>query len=287
MRANRRIVLVLMALALLAAVAVKVFADQSLARVQGAGTLRIGYAVEAPYTLVQPGGAVSGEFPETARQIIQTLGITHVEWIQTNFDALIPELEAGRFDVIAAGMYITPERAQRVAFSEPLLHVQQGLLVQAGNPNHITAYQYAVDHPSIRLAVVVGAVEETLLRRMGVPDEQIVIVPDARTGLAALESGVADGLALSAPTIRWMATHDLLGKTMVAQPFSQPDPAFSPGIGYTGFAFRRADLKLRDAWNVAQQRFLRSPRHLEIMAAFGFEQAELPEPITTEEVLAQ
>jgi polar amino acid transport system substrate-binding protein len=261
--------------------------DQSLAEQQRDGTIRIGYAIEPPYALLKPGGEVSGAFPAAARRLAKELGIERIEWIQTDFDALIPGLDSGRFDVIAAGMYITRERAQRVAFSEPLLHVQQGLLVRAGNPLKLSSYQEAVSRPDVRLAVIAGAVEERLLRRMGIPENRIVVVPDASTGRVAVESGVVEGLALSSPTIRMMAARDELGQTTVAQPFEQPAPAFTQENGYAAFAFRTADRQLLAAWNTALRSFIGSPEHLQLMTEFGFSEAELPGPMTMEEILAQ
>lgn len=283
-----RMMIALLALAALATlVGLWSARDRSLSDLQQADTIRIGYAVEPPYAFIAPGGDVSGEFPTVARRLARDLGISQVEWVQADFDALIPGLETGRFDVIAAGMYITPERAQRVAFSEPLLHVQQGLLVQAGNPKQLASYQEAVRRADVRLAVIAGAVEEAMLRRLGVPEGQIVLVPDASTGRAAVTSRVVDGLALSAPTIRWMAAEDALAGTAVAQPFVQPDVAVTRGIGYAGFAFRPDDGQLLRAWNAAQRAFVNSPEHRRIMASFGFVEAELPGSITTAEVLAQ
>lgn len=261
--------------------------DQSLDKRRRDGTIRIGYAIEPPYALIEPGGEVSGTFPAVARRLANELGIERIEWIQTDFDALIPGLEAGRFDVIAAGMYITRERAQRVAFSEPLLHVQQGLLVRAGNPQQLTSYQEVVSRPDVRLAVIAGAVEEMLLRRMGMPEHRIVVVPDASTGRVAVESGVVDGLALSSPTIRMMAARDELGQTTVAQPFEQPDPAFTQRNGYAAFAFRTADRQLLAAWNTALRSFIGSPEHLQLIAEYGLSEAELPGSMTMEEILAQ
>jgi membrane-bound lytic murein transglycosylase MltF len=69
----------------------------------------------------------TGESPEVAKQIAARLEVRQVKWRQAEFGALIAELEAGRIDVIAAGMFMTPERAQRVSFSVPSFHVRQGL----------------------------------------------------------------------------------------------------------------------------------------------------------------
>lgn len=260
--------------------------DQSLQRLQRSNTIRIGYALEAPYSF-RVAGEVTGEFPEMARLVVAELGIRQIEWIQTDFDLLITELEAGRFDVIAAGMYITKARAARVAFSTPLLHTQQGLLVRTGNPKRIYAYQQAYHEQMLKFAVIAGSIEEVLLPRIGLLADQIVVVPDARTGRTAVESGLVDGLALTSPTIRWMARHEGLDETTVAQPFIQPPAALMTDLNYCAFAFRKADQQLLAAWNNALQPLINSEAHLQLIEQFGFTQAELPGRMTTEEILAQ
>lgn len=263
------------------------FADRLLAKLQGAGSIRIGHCVAPLYAFLQAQGQIHSEVPAAARQLSTRLGMGKIDWIRAELGALIPGLEDRRFDGIAAGRSMAPERAQRVAFSEPLLHAQHGLLAQAGNPRQIQSHEDAASRSSIRLAVISGAVEEVLLRRTAVPDRQIIIGPDAQTGLAAAEAGIADGLALSAPAIRWMAGHARLGRTAVAQPFAQVELALLRGPGCAGFALRPADRQWRDARNIAQQALARSPDQLRLMGAFGFGAAELPGPATTEEVLGQ
>jgi len=274
-------------LAVAALIAWGVFArrDQSFARLQRANVIRIGYAVEAPFAFLEA-GEVTGAFPELAKRIADALGIARIEWVQTDFDALIPALESGRVDVVAAGLFITKERAQRVAFSEPAIHVQQGLLVQQGNPRNLHSYQAAASRTDVSIAVIAGAVEETILRQMGVPDAQIIVVPDALTGRAAVKSGQAGGLALSAPTIRWMARRSPQTLTEMAAPFEQPDLPFLTKIGYAAFAVRQADRRLLSAWNRAMSDLMQRPDYAALITAFGFAEAELPGTITTAEILA-
>jgi polar amino acid transport system substrate-binding protein len=260
--------------------------DKSLTRVQENG-IRIGYAIEAPFAFLKTDGEVTGESPETAKRITALLGIRHIEWRQVEFDALISELEAGRIDIVAAGMFITPKRAQRISFSEPTFHVRQGLLVVKGNPWRLGSYQQTLSEPHIKIAVLSGSVEEELLCRMGMPEYRLVRVPDALTGRVAVESALAVGLALSSPAIKWMALRDQLGKTEIAQPFEQPELALKERLSYGAFAFRKEDRRLISAWNKELKAYIGSPYHQKLLAAFGFTQAELPGSITTKEVLAQ
>lgn len=102
-----------------------------------------------------------------------------------------------------------------------------------GNPRQLHSYLQASTLKDIKIAVISGVVEETLLRRMGLSDRQLVLVSDALTGRVAVESGVADGLALSSPTIQWMALREQLGKTEMARPFEQSELALKERLGYT------------------------------------------------------
>lgn len=38
----------------------------------------------------------------------QRMGIEHIDWVRMDFASLLPELQLGRIDAIAAGMFITP-----------------------------------------------------------------------------------------------------------------------------------------------------------------------------------
>jgi polar amino acid transport system substrate-binding protein len=248
------------------------------------GVLRIGYAVEAPYSFITPAGEVSGQSPELARIIAARLGAREIKWRLSEFGSLLSDLEEGRIDVVAAGMFITPERAERVAFSDPIFHVRQALLVARGNPHDLHAYHDALDHPTLRIAALSGAVEVALLRRIGLREEQIYQVPEAGAGLAAVENGLADGLALSSPTLQWMDLRGRLAKAELARPFRQPDPALMGRHGYGAFAFRKADRGLLRAWNAAQSEVLRGPEYARIMSRFGFTHAEYPGDIRAGEV---
>lgn len=283
----RRISCSLLVAAVAAAAGWYVIRNRPLSAEEKGAPLRIGYAIEAPYAFLDAAGGVTGESPEIARVVAARLGFGNVEWRQTDFDALIPELEAGRIDVIAAGLFITPERARRVRFSIPTIHVQTGLLVAGGNPRNLHAYEDVLTRPELRLAVLSGAVEEGLVRRMGFSARQLLVVPDASTGRVAVESKLADGLALSAPTIRTMAMRRQLGKTEMAAPFAQPRLAQEERLGYAAFAFRREDRRLNAAWDNALRSYLGSPEHLALIARFGFSKDELPEKGITVEMLSR
>jgi polar amino acid transport system substrate-binding protein len=204
------------------------------------------------------------------------LGIPRVEWRLTEFGGLIEGLEAGRFDVIAAGMFITPGRQQRVAFSLPAFRVGPGLLVRKGNPLGLRSYADLLQNPQARVAVVSGSAEESQLLRLGCPGERLVRVPHALSGRAAVESGLADALALSAPTVRWMAADPRPGLAGTVEACTAAEDGAAAQRALGGFAFRKGDRALRLAWDAELAAFVGSPEHRRLVSAFGFTDAELP-----------
>jgi polar amino acid transport system substrate-binding protein len=255
--------------------------DNSLDQIKSRGVLRIGYAVEAPYAFIDENGQITGESPELAKIIAQRLGIPRVEFVQTEFGLLIPGLQDDDYDVIAAGLFITPERAKLVAFSEPTFHVQEGMLVQNDNPHKIHSYQNVLDNVEVTVAVIDQSVEQRTLAAIGISEERLIAVPDALTGMVAVESGLVDCLALSSITIQWMELHDQLEKTEMARPFAQSEYAVSRRLGYGGFAFRSQDRQLLTAWNKEMIGFVGSEDHIRLIEHFGFSAAELPGSMTT------
>ena len=250
--------------------------DASLSRLQRQGAIRIGYAVEPPFAFLTPDGEVTGEAPEIAARMAARLGIARVDWCGMEFGALIDELEAGRVDVIAAGLFRTPERARRVCFSLPTLQVCPGLLVAKGNPLKLHAERQLVTNGVLRVAVLSGSVEERRLLQAGVGTGRVVGVPDALTGKAAVVAGVADALALSRPSVKWMAKQGVLTDLEWVQPF---EPLAEREIGYAAFAFRKRDRRLRAAWDRALSDFLATPEHLALIARFGLTVADVPVPL--------
>ena len=93
-----------------------------------------------PIGFATPDGKLTGESPEVVRAVLAKMGIAQVDGVLTEFGSLIPGLQAGRFDIIAAGMFVNPKRCEQVQFSEPTYGIGQAFLVAKGNPKGIADY---------------------------------------------------------------------------------------------------------------------------------------------------
>lgn len=244
----------------------------ALQRIMRTGVLRVGYAVEAPYSYIRPDLAVTGESIETARLVAQRLGVRSIEWVQVSFPDLIPELLSGRFDVVAAGMFVTPERRERVAFSLPTLRVASGLLVRSTS---MRAGQDVTDwlrHARARIATIEGAVEAERLLGLGVSATRLTSVTSANNGLDDLRRGTADALALSWPTVHAMQRK--LGDAFQAYRLQARG---KPVHDEVAFAFDPSQQALVDAWNQALRRIRGSEAHLQAIRPFGLSASDVPD----------
>ncbi|MGS1108457.1 ectoine/hydroxyectoine ABC transporter substrate-binding protein EhuB [Achromobacter anxifer] len=263
-------------------------AASTLDAAKAAGKIRIGYANEAPFAFMDSKeGKVTGESVEIARVVLKRMGINEVEGVLTEFGSLIPGLQAKRFDIIAAGMYVTPERCQQVAFSDPTYGVGQSFLVKQGNPKNLHSYEDVMKNPDAKLGVVVGAIEAEYASKIKVPPAQVVVFPDAVSALSGVQAGRADAYAATALTV-----NDLMGKTSAASGLEKADPFKDPVIdgkdvrGYGAYAFRSDDKAFADAFNAELAKFIGTEEHQKLVAPFGFTAQELPKGVTAAKLCA-
>uniref|UniRef100_I2Q1X6 Periplasmic component of amino acid ABC-type transporter/signal transduction system n=1 Tax=Desulfovibrio sp. U5L TaxID=596152 RepID=I2Q1X6_9BACT len=239
------------------------------------GEVRIGYSSEPPYSFRTSDGKVTGEAPEIAKAVLEAMGATAVRWVLLDFGRAIPSLLDGQVDMLANGLFITPERSAQVLFSLPFCRVRPGLLVRRGNPFSLLSYEDVAARTDVTAAVLDGSVEQAALARLGKPAERLFVAPDSAAGLAAVGSGLADCLALSAPTVAWLAG-EAAGEVEPAAPFREPPDTFDAAIGESAFAFRPQDRALAEAVNAALRRYIGSPQHMRTVSPFGFGPEALP-----------
>jgi polar amino acid transport system substrate-binding protein len=248
------------------------FAETTLERIKAQGYIRIGFANEAPFGFATPDGKLTGEAPEVAKAVLAKMGIAQVDGVLTEFGSLIPGLKAGRFDIIAAGMFINPKRCAEIAFSEPSYGIGQAMLVKKGNPKGIKDFSSFKDNTELKLAVMAGAVEVGYAKDAGVSQEQLVVLPDQSSLVAAVTSERADGAALTALSIADMAKKSEGVESTT--PFGEV--AGKSVKGHGGFGFRKEDTDLYEAFNKELKAFLGSPEHLALVTPLGFGKDYLP-----------
>lgn len=275
---SRRTALGLVALAATVVVSGAAFAQSTLEKAREQGFIRVGFANEAPFGFATPAGELTGEAPEVAKAILAKMGIPEVDGVLTEFGSLIPGLQAGRFDIIAAGMFVNPKRCEQVAFSEPSYGIGQAFLVPEGNPKGIADYDSIAQDGDLKLAVMAGAVEAGYAQEAGVQQSQLVTLPDPPSLLAAVQAGRADAAALTALSIANLAEK---GEGVEStEPFGEV--AGKSVKGHGAFGFRKEDKDLQAEFNKHLAEFLGSEEHLALVTPHGFGKGYLPNKTTAE-----
>jgi polar amino acid transport system substrate-binding protein len=255
----------LAALAALASVAPA--AADKLDDLKAQGFARVAIANEPPYTAVAADGKVSGAAPDVAREIFKRLGVNDIVASISEYGAMIPGLQAGRFDVVTAGLFMKPERCAAVVYSEPVLCDAEAMLVKKGNPKGFKSYEDVAKDESATIGAPGGGTEEKLALNAGVPRERVIVVPDGQSGLKMLQDGRIDTYSLPVLSI-----NDLVKKAN--------DPGLeviAPVVGAPvycdGAAFKKGDEALRDAYDVELAKMKASGEFAKIIEPYGFSAA--------------
>ncbi|MFI0470462.1 MULTISPECIES: ectoine/hydroxyectoine ABC transporter substrate-binding protein EhuB [Saccharopolyspora] len=250
---------------------------------RSSGTIQVGIAGEAPYGFTDAAGRVTGEAPEVARAVFRGLGVNDVQASQVDFNQLIPALNAGKFSVVAAGMFITPERCKNAAFSIPDYLAPTAFLVPRGNPEGVATFEDVV-RKKLQLAVLSGAVEKGYAQRLGVPDSQVQVFDTQNALLQAVLNKRAYCAALTN-----ISLNDVVKKNPGAQ--VEVTKGFTPVINGKAevqagaFVFRSSDTALRDAFNIELKKLHDSGEWVRITEPFGFTSDNLPPADVTTEAL--
>jgi polar amino acid transport system substrate-binding protein len=249
----------------------------TLKRAKEEGVVTIGFANEKPYAYKDETGKVTGEAVEVARYVFKKMGINKIEPVLVDFGSLIPGLKSGRFDVITAGMYITPTRCKEVVFADPEYKIGEAIAVKKGNPKNLHSYEDIAANPQVRVAVMKGAVEVNYLKKLGVKENQMIIVPDQPSAISALESGRVDTVTMTGPSLRAMMESTGAQDIVEVNDFKQPIVDGKSVLGYGAAAFRKEDKKFRDAFSRELAEMKKSDALLNVLKPFGFTEVNLPD----------
>lgn len=244
-----------------------------LERLKAQGTVRLGLAGEQPYSYIDKDGELTGSSPAIARIIFKRLGVPHVQPFPTEFNSLIPGLNSLQFDVVAAGMYITPDRCKQVLFADPEYQMPDAFIVRKGNPKNLRSY-VDIKKSGAKMATGTGYAEIAYAEEAGLKERDMLLLPDQLAGLLAVEQGRADVFAGTAVTVRNVVKQTKSRKAEATDNFV-PKLDGKPDLGTGGFAFRKDETDLRDAFNRELLKMKKSGELLRVMKPFGFLETEM------------
>jgi len=172
----------------LAAVSASARAADLLDTVKARGMLRIALEGTYPPFNFKDGktGQLAGYDVDVARLVCARLGVKP-EFVTTEWAAILAGLGAGKYDVIASQVGITPRRLQAFDFSEPYTYSAPQLIVRR---NDDTTYKSLADLKGRTVGVGQGSVYEQQVR--AVPGIEVKRYPAAPENLQDLAFGRID-----------------------------------------------------------------------------------------------
>ncbi|HAR32448.1 MAG TPA: amino acid ABC transporter [Gammaproteobacteria bacterium] len=114
---------------------------------EDAPPLRVGNAIVGLPSAAIIDNEISGYEIELAMRFAHATG-RRPEYVTVDWGALIPSLVSGKIDLIIAGMYITPERAERIDFSAPYHRSENNVFVLKRNLAGAAAAAEGTPEPS-------------------------------------------------------------------------------------------------------------------------------------------
>lgn len=246
--------------------------DSTLDRLKSEGKITIGFANETPFAFTGDDGEVTGSDWAVLNVIMDEIGIPEIEGVTSQFASLIPGLAAGRFDMIATGIAVRPERCEQIRFGNPNTMIQEAMLVKKGNPLNIESYEDLVDS-DIKLGVQKGSAEEALAGELGI--ENVSEFPSLGEGVSAMQAGRID--ALGATELGLDRLIENYPDVEQVDPFTQPTGADGkPLVLYLAPGFPQDADDLRNAYNEKLVELRDSGELLSLTEEFGFTEANIP-----------
>jgi polar amino acid transport system substrate-binding protein len=255
-----------------------------LKQAQDGGTLRIAYADEAPYAYTGDDDSVTGQSVAVQLYLLDKLGIKadQIEWKLTEFDSLISGLGTNH-DMVIAGMYVTPDRCEAVAFTNPDYIMPDALLVMAGNPGGWTTLNDMAETDGV-IGVMNGTSEQEVADAT-FDAERINVQANLPALILELKAGRCDAIGLTSANLRLAAEAD--SEVEVTEGFWLIDPDSGEDIIGAGAAvFQPDDSDFRDAVNEELEKLLADTATWEgLVSEFGFTVEENhPDGLTAEDL---
>lgn len=160
--------------------------------------LRVAVAPYYPPIVFEDAGQISGLEADFALGLADGLG-RPLEYVRMTRQELIPAVQAGRVDVAMSGISITPERARRVLFSQPYLHVGQLSLIRIEDIGELSR-PTALRRPGVRIGYVAGTTGESYVTE-ALPGAETLAVANPEEGVRSLRARRIDVFIHDAPTV--------------------------------------------------------------------------------------
>jgi polar amino acid transport system substrate-binding protein len=246
-------------------------------RIDSGQPVRVAVANEPPYTKLEASGELTGASPDITKAVLERMGITRIEGVQTDYDSMIPGLDADRWDIVSAGLFMNQTRCSKVLYASPDIVSTESFAVPAGNPKKLTSLD-VVKSSGANIAVLAGSYELKTAKSLGVPEGQLQTYPKAPDAMQGLSDGRVDAVLL--PTLT-LESH----KAQYGGDFEITEPLAEIPTTGAGAAFRKSDKDFHAKFDAELTKFKETEEFAQLLEKWGFD-AEASRNSTTEQLCA-
>jgi polar amino acid transport system substrate-binding protein len=152
----------------------------------------------APYTFYGPGKTLTGFEFEIIGAIARRMG-RRAEFVQNDWNGLIPGLHRGLYDCVICGIEISPDKANEVNFSLPYYFTFEQFVTRRGTPSIISLDQLRNRN--------IGTLDQTAALRMleNTPGVTAKTYDQEVNAYADVANGRLDGVLLDFPIAKYYA----------------------------------------------------------------------------------
>ena len=165
--------------------------------------LRVGITANAPPLIYQEGRRFNGLEADLARRLARFTG-KQAEFINLDWDDLIPALEADKIDIIMYAMTITQARQYRISFTNPYLRSGQILLVRLQEKARFATGIYSLMNSNY----VIGTIKNTtgdLFITSSINGAKVKYFTEPDDAVTALIEKKIDAFVYDAPMVCYFA----------------------------------------------------------------------------------
>jgi len=190
-----------------------------------------------PYNYIDESGNLGGFDIDVGNEICERAGL-ECEWVVNDWDTIIPNLLAGNYDAIIAGMSITEERQQTIDFSQDYF--------PSDPSTYVALSGHSIDFDTLsglRIGAQGATIQAAYLEQNLAADNTILTYTTPDQAIADLQAGNIDLI---------LADKSYLAETVAgsggALTLAGPDVEIGGGVG---IGMRKTDAELRGHFDTA------------------------------------
>lgn len=221
-------------------------AAASSAQARDYDNVRIG--VDVPYVPMEyrtPEGDLTGFDIDLGNAMCEEIGVT-CEWVEQEWDGIIPGLLSRNYDAVMSSMTINDERRQQVLFSEPYITMPSAwfaasdLDITEANEETLEGLTIGVQRGTLQDNYVTDKYSSVAdISRYSTADDMVLDMDAQRLDIVFLDFPIGQST---------LVENEDADYTIVGEKISEPKEYFGDGFG---IAFRQRDEALADKFNEA------------------------------------